>query len=426
MKGSKVWRKVGWFFLILCLVSGCGFLQKPADEDKDQGQVEDTAFVVGCEVFLRDYTEKVCGQRVGLVTNQTGVLQTKESLAEVFYRHPDIDLRALYGPEHGLDGKAAAGEYVESYRHEDYKIPVYSLYGPTRLPTEEMLQEVDVLIFDIQDIGARTYTYMSTLNYCMQAAQRDGLPVMVLDRPNPIGADRVEGPVLEERFKSFIGVDHLPMAHGMTAGELALFYNRNIGADLTVISMEGYTRDMIFTDTNLPFIQTSPNIPHLKAAFGYMATGLGEGTTIGQRDYFTWIGGEGLDSKAFARRLNEAGLSGVAFHPDPRGSAGGVRLEIKDFYTFNPALTGIYALAQARQLKPDFVVPQSSGDEIVMFDKVMGTDQIGQDLADGRSPQEIVEGYQEGLTRFKEERKKYLIYDRLPQKADEVMEKIEG
>ncbi|HHY37270.1 MAG TPA: DUF1343 domain-containing protein [Firmicutes bacterium] len=368
---------------------------------------------LGNEVLLEKFRPLVAGKRVGLVTNQTGVNSRGESLIDIFYRDKDINLVALYGPEHGIDGRARAGEYVASYLHPRLNIPVYSLYGATRMPTPEMLAGIDVLVFDIQDIGARSYTYMSTLNYCLVAAKRDGIPVIVLDRPNPLGGLIVEGPVMEDRFISFVGVDNLPMAHGMTAGELARFFNRKIGARLLVIPMEGYTRDMIFQDTGLPFVQTSPNIPDLASAFGYMATGLGEGTGVGQRDQFKWIGGTGIDSERFASLLNRAGLAGVQFVPDPRGSAGGVKLVITDYRTFNPARTGLYALAYAKQLKKDFKVPKS-GETIVMFDKIMGTATIGQYLEQNRSPQEIEASYQPQLEKFKHERKKYLIYGTEP------------
>ncbi|MCL6559203.1 MAG: DUF1343 domain-containing protein, partial [Firmicutes bacterium] len=211
---------------------------------------------LGDELLVSKYHQLIEGKRVGLITNQSGVTSQGKSIIDVLSGDKSIRLAALYGPEHGIDGAAKAGEYVESYIHPKLGIPVYSLYGKTRMPTEEMLLDVDVLLFDIQDIGARSYTYMSTLNYCMVAAQRYHKPVIVLDRPNPLGGEIVEGPVLEDPYKTFVGVDNLPMAHGMTAGELALFFNRTIGADLKIIPMEGYTRKMIYQDTGLPWVQT--------------------------------------------------------------------------------------------------------------------------------------------------------------------------
>ncbi len=378
----------------------------------------DNGFKLGSEVLLESYYHLVKGKKVGLVTNQSGVNSRGESTIEIFQGDRDIDLVALYGPEHGIDGKARAGEYVESYVHPELGIPVYSLYGATRMPTEEMLRGIDVLVFDIQDIGARTYTYISTLNYCMVAAQKYGKPVVVLDRPNPLGGMIVEGPVLEDRFISFVGVDNLPKAHGMTAGELARFFNRKIGTDLHVVPMEGYRRGMVFQDTGLEWVQTSPNIPDLDSVFGYMATGLGEGTGVFQADKFKWVGGRSLDSASMAALLNSADLSGVTFIPEQRGDAGGVRLRITNYYLFNPARSGIYALAHAFSLG-QFRVPKSGATarEIVMFDKVMGTDKIGQCLEQGLSPEEIVTKYTPALERFKEERARYLLSDYGPQLA---------
>lgn len=363
---------------------------------------------LGNEVFLEDYLHLIEGKKVGLITNHTGVDSRGVSLIDNLLATGRVKLIALYAPEHGLDGKARAGAQIGYYIHPHYDIPVYSLYESTRMPTQEMLLMIEVLIFDIQDIGARTYTYMSTLQYCMVAAEKYNRPIIVLDRPNPLGGVIVEGPVVEDGFKSFVGVDSLPMAHGMTAGELAQFYNRNIGADLTVIPMEGYHRAMSFADTGLPFVPTSPNIPELDSVYGYLATGLGEGTGVFQRDQFRWVGGNGLDSYQYAELLNKAGLPGVWYIPEDRAEAGGVRLEIYDYYTFNPAKSGIYALAYAFLLG-DFQVPKSTPGNIVMFDKIMGTDKIGRYLEEKATPQQIVAYYTPELQKFKEVRKQYLI-----------------
>ena len=366
------------------------------------------AIKLGNEVLLESYFHLIEGKKVGLVTNQTGVDSRGISFIEILAATEGTKLAALYGPEHGIDGIDRAGAWVVSYVHPKLGIPVYSLYGATRMPTQMMLKGIDVLLFDIQDIGARTYTYMSTLQYCLVAAKKYNKPLIVLDRPNPLGGMIVEGPVLEDPFKSFMGVDNLPMAHGMTAGELALFFNRHIWANLTVVPMENYHRAMVFLDTGLPFVQTSPNIPDLNSLYGYMVTGLGGGTGVFQAEKFNWVGGKGLDAARFAELLNGAGLPGVLFTPEVRGTAGGVRLEIRDPYSFNPAKTGIYALSYAFMLG-DFKVPKSTPDNVVMFDKVMGTDKIGQYLEEGLTPQQIVANYTPMLQRFKQEREHYLL-----------------
>lgn len=374
---------------------------------------------LGNELLLTRFYHLIEGKRIGLVTNQTGVNSKGVSTVTLLSQAYNVSLNALYAPEHGLDGKTPAGQYVSSTTHPTLHIPVYSLYGKTRMPTKEMLASIDVLLFDLQDIGARSYTYMSTLHYCMKAAKQEGKTVIVLDRPNPLGGTIVEGPVAEDKFLSFVGVDNLPMAHGMTAGELALFFNRKIGVDLIVVPMEGYTRHMIFQDTGLNWVASSPRIPHLNAVFGYMATGLGEGTGIFQADDFSWIGGKGIDSQKFSNLMNFANLSGVVFTPETRGTAGGVRLNIYDPHLFNPAKTGLYALAYARSLN-SFPVPKS-GKEIVMFDKIMGTDKIGFYLEKNMSPEEIAAHYADGLAAFYEQRKQYLIYGDEPYLANEVI-----
>ena len=371
------------------------------------------AVKLGNEVLLESYRHLIVGKKVGLVTNQTGVDSRRKSLIHILAAAPDVNLVALYAPEHGLDGVARAGAWVASYEHPELSIPVHSLYGATRMPTRAMLQEIDVLLFDIQDIGARTYTYMSTLQYCLVAAEKYDKPVVVLDRPNPLGGMIVEGPVLEDPFITFVGPDNLPMAHGMTAGELGRFFNRKIGAPLTVVPMEGYYRNMTFEETGLPFVQTSPNVPDLTSAYGYMATGLAEGTGVYQADKFHWVGGRGLNAERFAELLNGAGLPGVRFVPEVRGTAGGVRLDIYDPYRFNPAKSGIYALAYAFQLG-DFKVPKSTPGNMVMFDKVMGTDKFGIWLEEGLTPQQIEARYSPALQRFKQEREQYLLTQYAP------------
>jgi len=363
---------------------------------------------LGNEVLFERYGSLLKGKRIGLITNQTGLNSRFESTAELLANNNQTMLVALFTPEHGWDGKAKAGEYVESYLHDQFKIPVYSLYGPTRKPAPNMLENLDLLLFDIQDIGARSYTYISTLNYCMQAAKENGKTIIVLDRPNPLGGLTVDGPVSEEDFLSFVGVDILPMAHGMTVGELARYFNRHIGVKLIVVPMDGYTRDMMFPDTGLHWIPTSPMIPDFLSALGYMATGLGEGTGIRQDDYFKWVGGKNINSKVFAQDLNRIGLPGVRFIPQTKGESGGVQLNITNIRTFQPAYTGLCILSCAHKLI-SYPVPKSDK-ELTMFDKIMGTALISNLIEKDVSYQDLQNAYQESLENFKKERIKYLIY----------------
>lgn len=383
--------------------------EKP-EKTEDEKYIESASFLLGSDLITTKYKHLIDGKRVGVVTNQTGLNSRGIHIADVIRNYSGAKLTALYAPEHGIDGKAPAGKYVESYTHPEYNVPVYSLYNNTRKPTSNMLKNIDVLIFDIQDVGARYYTYISTMNYCLQAAKENKKAFVVLDRPNPLGGLLVEGPVLEDKYKSFVGIDNLPVLHGMTIGEVAGFFNRNIGGSLTVVPMKGYRRDMIWQDTGLKWTATSPRIPELYNCFVYTATGLGEGITqIGMDDNFKWVGGAGLDGEAFADMLNNSGLPGVEFVREKIGTRDGVRLNVTDFRSFNPFKTGIYVLSYAKQLT-DYPVPKSTN-SIVMFEKIMGTALIGEKLEQKASPEEIISSYQASLESFRSERKKYLIYD---------------
>ncbi|MDO5027767.1 MAG: DUF1343 domain-containing protein [Bacillota bacterium] len=365
--------------------------------------------VLGNERLVEEYSHLIDGKSLGLITNQTGIDSEGKRTVDKLYHYGPANLKAIYSPEHGLDGKHLAGEYVESYIDQELKLPVYSLYGKTRQPSPDMLKGIDVLIFDIQDIGSRTYTYISTLNYAMKAAATAKIPLIVLDRPNPLGGQIVEGFVLDEGYKTFVGVDKLPMAHGMTVGELAQFFNRNIGADLEIVEMKGYKRSMIWQDTDLPFSQTSPNIPNLESAFNYMATGIGDNTGLGQADKFTWVGAKGLDSQEFARRLNAYGLPGLYFTAEDKGERGGVRLTITDYHLYSPQKTGTYILATANLLDA-INIPEEVDGKVPMFEKIHGGPMMGQALKMKLSPEEIVGLYQDELRDFMVIREKYLLY----------------
>ncbi len=365
--------------------------------------------VLGNERLLEEYSHLINGKNVGLITNQTGIDSKGVRTVDKLYDYPGAKLMAVYSPEHGLDGLIKAGEYVESYMDTRLNLPVYSLYGKTREPSQDMLKNIDVLIFDIQDIGSRTYTYVSTLNYAMKAAKKAGINIIVLDRPNPLGGQIVEGFMLEDKYATFVGVDNTPMAHGMTVGELAKFYNRKIWADLSVIEMKNYTRSMIWQDTKLTFKQTSPNIPDVVSAFNYMATGIGDGTGLGQGYKFAWVGSESLKSEEFAKVLNSYNLPGVRFIPEDNKGRGGVRLAITDYKKYNPQKTGTYILATANLLG-EIKIPREIDGVIPMFEKIHGSDKMGNALLQKLSPEEIVELYQDDLQEFMKVREKYLIY----------------
>lgn len=285
-----------------------------------------TLSVVGSQVqlgvdclFEKSNIVKLQGKKIGLITNQTGVNSNLSSTIEVFYHH-GMQLVALFAPEHGLYGSEQAGVKVESQNIKG--LPVYSLYGSTRRATSSMLQGIDLLVFDIQDIGCRSYTYLTTLCYILEEAAKYKISVMVLDRPNPMGGLIVDGPMLEDPQRSFIGYMNIPYCHGMTIGELAHYFNQeyHIGCDLEVICMKGWQRTMSFEDTKLCWIPTSPNIPEAETALFYASTGiLGElgivNIGVGGPLPFKIVSAPWINAKQFANALNTQKLPGVIFHP---------------------------------------------------------------------------------------------------------------
>ncbi len=379
------------------------------------------AITLGDEVFLSRTWRELSGRTIGIVTNQTGVTANLETIVDAVRRNPAIALRALYSPEHGLRGDRTAGAYVESYRDERTGLPVYSLYGNTRHPTRAMLDGVDVLLFDIQDVGDRAYTYISTLAYVMIAAKTYGKSVWVLDRPNPIGGSVVEGPVLDPHFASFVGLYPLPVRHGMTVGELAKLYNEHfsIGCTLRVMSMENYTRRMLWPDTGLHWVQTSPNIPEWDTTLVYPATGLlgaaGLNNGTGATKPFKYVGADGLDGARLAEVLNARNLPGVHFREaawSPAAAAKtsrtltGVELVVVDPHAFRAVRTAVEILVAVRRIAPSRIVVPSAA----ALDRDWGTDALRRGLDDGLDPSAILAQWERGTTAFTTLRERFFLY----------------
>jgi uncharacterized protein YbbC (DUF1343 family) len=333
----------------------------------------------------------------------------------------EICLKAIYSPEHGLRGDRPAGAYVSSYTDERTGLPVYSLYGTQRHPTAQMLAGVDVLLFDIQDVGARPYTFVSTMAYAMQAAKEFGKEIWVLDRPNPIGGEMVEGPVLDPRFKSFIGLYPIAMRHGMTVGELAQLFNAHfgIGANLTVIAMRGWTRSMLWPQTGLQWVQTSPNIPEWSTTVVYPCTGLidsfGLNGGIGTTRPFKYTGAEGLDAYRLASILNERDIPGVYFRPaywspffgDLKDrQIAGVELDVFNPRIFPSVKTAVEILTAVREIAPHLMHYGTRGQDIDW-----GTDTLWKGLQSGLSVNAIENEWSAALQHFMTIRSKYLLYD---------------
>jgi uncharacterized protein YbbC (DUF1343 family) len=379
------------------------------------------AVTLGDEVFLSDTWRELHGRCVGVVTNQSGVTSQLVSIVDAIRQNPQICIKAIFAPEHGLRGDRPAGEYVASYVDDRTGLPVYSLYGATRHPSAESLAGIGVLLVDLQDVGARPYTYASTVAYVMESAKAAGKDVWILDRPNPAGADVVEGPVLDPAFKSFIGLYPIAMRHGMTIGELASMFNDafGIGCTLRVIKMRNYARSMTWAQTGLAWIPTSPNIPDWTTALVYPATGLIESAGInngtGYTNPFKLAGGVNVDAYGLAQTLNKRNLPGVHFVPAywTPGSgfwAGktlrGVELIITDPRSFRSVRTAIEILFAIKQTAPSALSIRSAA----AFDRDWGTDRVRQMLEEGSGPDAIAGSWEPKLRAFSALRERYLLY----------------
>lgn len=391
---------------------------------KVTGDMNPSKVLPGIDILLKQNLNLIADRRLGLITNATGVTSELTSTVDALFQNKSAHLIALFGPEHGVRGDIPAGKRVENYTDGRTGLIVHSLYGKTRKPTPEMLEGIDILIYDIQDIGSRAYTYIYTMAYAMAAAREHNLKFIVLDRPNPLGGIRVEGNVLDPKFSSFVGLYPIPLIYGMTVGELAGFFNTEfmIGCDLVVVPMQGWRRDMIFDDTGLTWIPTSPHVPRSETAFFIAATGyMGELDTIsegvGYLMPFELAGAPWIDSEKFAAELNSRKLPGVYFRPTyyqpfyakfEKQQVGGVQLLILDHTAFSPSQAQIHILTAIKKLYPEqdiFDTPRTG-----MFDKVFGTDQIRKMIASGYPAEEIIQNWQPELEKFKKKREAYLIY----------------
>ena len=374
------------------------------------------------------------GKRVGLIVNHTAQVGDRH-IIDVVHEAPEVELVALFGPEHGIRGEEDAGEMVEDGIDPQTGVPIYSLYqAGSRKPAEETLEGIDVLVFDIQDIGARFYTYISTLGLTMQAAAEQGIAYMVLDRPNPLGGTYVSGYVLEEVHTSFVGQYPIPVAHGMTVGELAQLIKGEAllegleSLDLSVIKMEGWTRGMTWDQLNWSWMAPSPNIPDFQTALVYAGTCFFEAVEAsegrGTRTPFLHVGSAWGNAEDLVSSLQAMNLKGVSFEPaqftpepiegmsgNPRFSGQtmhGVRLIVTDAGAYNPVEVGIHVLHTFYQAVPEAAVSGFINDR--WLGRLAGTDRLGTALRAGESPQEIIDGWGEEVAAFKKQREGYLLY----------------
>ncbi len=384
-----------------------------------------TKVLLGVENFLQNYKDLVKGKRVGLLTNPSGVDSKLNSTADLLFADPDIRLTALFAPEHGIRGAVYAGEKVQNEVDPHTQLPVFSLYGSNRKPTAEMLQNVDVILVDIQDIGLRAYTYIYTMAKVMEAAAENSKEVIILDRPNPIGGLKIEGNLVEKGFESFVGLYPIPYRHGMTIGELARYFNSefNIHCQLHVIPMVGWHRNMLWKDTGLLWVPTSPHVPHWQTILYMGATGtIGELQTVsegvGYTSPFELVGAPWINGYQLAQALNALKLPGVLFRPlyfKPYYAAyqgqicQGVQLHITAADQFNSYQTGLYILQTILKLYPNHN-PFANEKRTRVFYKVIGCSWIVDDLQAGIPVPQIAHKWQNELDRFRTVRQKYLLY----------------
>ncbi|MBI5463584.1 MAG: DUF1343 domain-containing protein, partial [Ignavibacteriales bacterium] len=350
---------------------------------------------------------------------------------DVLFNAPGVQLAALFGPEHGVRGDVEAGKYVDTFRDVKTGLPVYSLYGRTRKPSKEMLQGIDVLVYDIQDIGVRSYTYISTMGLVMEAAAENNIPVVILDRPNPLSGECVEGTMLEPKYKSFVGAYTIPYVYGLTAGELARMINEegwlNGGGkcNLTVVPMRGWERSMWWDDTGLEWVPTSPHIPHWRSTMFYVMTGLlGElGTAnqgVGYTLPFELVGAPWVSGQALARYLNTRGMQGVTFRPmwykpfykDTTGiQYEGVQIHVTDKRKLSMTAVQIHVLDALHRMFPDKnIFERAKSDKLEMFDKVVGSAQLRRALLNDAAVDDILKQIELQNEQYKMMRKKYLLY----------------
>lgn len=396
--------------------------------------------LTGIDVLEANGFEQLQGKRIGLVTNPTGVDRYLNSTIDVLHSAPGVELVALFGPEHGVRGNAHAGEHVEGQAVDPRTgVPIFSLYGKTRLPSAEQFEGLDAIVYDIQDIGCRSYTYISTMGNVMKVAAMEGVEMIILDRPNPLGGLKVEGPGVDKSLISFVGQYNIPYIYGLTPGELATLLNeegmlRVEGSDgrdstvkcrLTVVKMEGWKRGMNFDDTGLFWVPSSPHIPTVEAAYLYPATGiLGElGTVsigVGYTLPFGMIAREGMDADLLASRLNSLCLPGILFRPiyatpfygSLKGrEIGGVQIYITDFGAARLSEIQFYVMQVLRELDPTFgPFAKASASQLEMFDKVTGSKEVRRAFGKRYRYEDIFSIWNDFADKFREVSKKYYLY----------------
>ncbi|HTG90603.1 MAG TPA: DUF1343 domain-containing protein [Vicinamibacterales bacterium] len=369
-------------------------------------------------------------KRVGIVSNPASIDAKFQHIVRVLAETPEVGLAAIFGPQHGFRADVQDNMIETAHASDPSRgVPVYSLYSETREPTAEMLKGLDALVVDLQDVGSRIYTFIYTMANCLRAGRKHGVPVIVTDRPNPIGGDTVSGPTLVKGFESFVGQFPIPMRHGMTIGELARFFNDTggIGADLTVVPMEGWQRGMYYEDTGLPWVMPSPNVPTVESAVVYPGTVLFEGTNVsegrGTTRPFELIGAPWVDAEALAEKLRTYDLPGVHFRPvvfEPtfqkhaRQACGGCQIHVLDRREFRAVESAVAVLVEIRTQNPSAFQwrqpPYEYEHDKMPFDILAGSSQLRQQIEAGLPVRTIYYSWLQDHERFHIERQPFLLY----------------
>ncbi|MDE6810640.1 MAG: DUF1343 domain-containing protein [Muribaculaceae bacterium] len=386
----------------------------------------------GVEVLRDNGFAQLQGKRVGLITNPSGVDNNLKSTIDILHEAPGVTLTALYSPEHGVRGDVHAGDHVDNMVDPATGVPVYSIYGKSQKPSPEMLKDVDVLIYDIQDNGCRSFTFISTMGLAMDACAELGKEFMVLDRPNPVGGNKVEGNLVEDSCYSFVSQFPIPYLYGLTPGELANYLNEEgllqsgKKVDLTVVPMEGWTRNMDFRETGMPWVLPSPHIPNPEASLYYPMTGiLGElycmSIGVGYTLPFKLVCADWIDAEKFSKAMNDLKLPGIMFRPihiKPFYSVGkdenlaGVEIYVTDKETAPLSLTNFYVMQELAKLYPEklaFEIGDKS--RYSMFDKVVGSKEIRKRFTENYNVDDIKDYWNKDVDSFKAKKAKYHLYN---------------
>ncbi len=394
-----------WLLIFLCCLGGRA-----------------TAFSLslGIDVLREQGFAAVAGKRLGLVTNQTGTDAAGRLDRAILKNAPGVRLVALFAPEHGINGTVEAGRKVGDARDGVTGLHVFSLYGATRKPTPAMLQGLDALVFDLQDVGCRSYTYLSTMARCMEACGEAGIEFIVLDRPNPLGGQRVEGPGVESQWISFVGQFPVPYVHGMTAGELAKMINASrwtaAPCRLTVVPMRGWNRGMTWRDTGLRWIRSSPNIPRGDSPLYYAATGIvgnlgGLDLGIGTDVPFQRVGASYLDAEAFTARLRALGLAGVRFTPWRGSGVAGTSISVDPGAGADLTAVNVHIASElARAGGSARLFRKANADPDQLLSKIYGSRSFQNQIESGTPAERIIAGWAGNVARFRRDRTPYLLY----------------